>query len=262
MAPERVDFDALMKSCRFVPEEGYSTSFRVVENYDGRQVKEEEPSLDAENEEVKEVKVKEGKAPWITLELQAPVSPPRRRPNICVFDTETSSFKGSVVQLAYIITDLEGNVLQTYESLLKLPEDEAMDPRAEAVHNISRSKLDEEGKDPASEIDAFLKFYTDNLKSTVFVAHNAKFDIGRINFMAAKYNLEHRMCEENVFCTMKSSSIHCNLKKSNGYRKNPTNAELYTVLTGSPPDQRLHDALEDCKVTLRSYLLGKERDWW
>ena len=44
--------------------------------------------------------------------------------------------------------------------------------------------------------------------------------------------------------------------------KAPSNAELYRFITGAAPQQQLHDALEDCKVTAVGFLGGVSRGWW
>ena len=51
-------------------------------------------------------------------------------------------------------------------------------------------------------------------------------------------------------------------KRGNKALKPPRNEELYIFLFKQKPTEQLHSALPDCRVTLASYIEGRQRKWW
>lgn len=183
-------------------------------------------------------------------------------PNVLVFDTETSSLRGSVIQLGWILSDPCGKVLHSYCEYWRL-EDELIDPRAQEVHHISMDVLNESGVDPKKEVASFIHLCNTALENQcMIIAHNAKFDVDRINFTGKRNGCAGQLKAEDMFCTMKNSRLRCGLVKMDGKSKMPTNSELYKALFGDLPDARLHDALEDCQITLKSFVQGRMNGWW
>lgn len=188
-------------------------------------------------------------------------------PFVLVFDTETSSLNGSVIQLAWILADCCGNIVDTYCEYWKLPKNptnfEKIDPRAQEIHGITEEVLSEKGLDPTIEVDKFIRMCRIALMNgCIIVAHNANFDVARINHTAVKHNISKKLDAHDMFCTMKNSTARCGLLKINGRTKAPTNSELHFKLVGKLPTENLHDALEDCRVTLKSYIQGCIQGWW
>ena len=101
--------------------------------------------------------------------------------------------------------------------------------------------------------------------SMCIVAHNASFDVSRLNHTAHRHKLRNcpSLCSAGMLCTMHSATKHCGLRKrGNKALKPPRNEELYTFLFKDAPTGQLHSALTDCRVTLASYIEGRARKWW
>lgn len=183
-------------------------------------------------------------------------------PNILVFDTECTSLFGSVIQLAFVIVDPYGNELHAESKYLRLTDGETIDPEAEKVHHITENYLSTYGCDPKQEIECFLRLcQVTKQKHGCIVAHNSDFDVDRINTTAVRCGMDARLYKQHVFCTMKNSAAKCNIR-TYGRVKYPKNEELYEKLFGEAPIGPLHDALTDCRITMKSYIKGRELLWW
>jgi len=185
-----------------------------------------------------------------------------KSPNILVFDVETTSLSGSVIQLGWILADTCGNILNESSTYYKLSAGERICKHAQKVHNITEKQLLQEGISQKN-IQNFIKLCEIAIANgCTLVAHNSHFDVQRINHTASLYDFPHQISIDQVFCTMRNSTSRCGLVKVDGRTKFPTNAELHKFLFGKDPEERLHDAREDCKVTLRSFVEGRHRGWW
>lgn len=181
-----------------------------------------------------------------------------------VFDVETSSLNGCVIQLAWIMFDeLQQNVVCSYNQYWRLSDGCHIDPRAKSVHGISESVLKEHGLEPRLEVEKFINMCDIAIsRGCKLVAHNASFDVARINYTARINDVISNLMVERVFCTMRRSSSCCGLTTRTGKKKMPTNLELHTILVGNCNEKTLHDALADCRITLQSYIKGKLLGWW
>lgn len=181
------------------------------------------------------------------------------------FDTETTGLgrKGVILQLAIGFFDTNGKLIDFECKIWKLPPEIEISNAAYNVHKIDRNKIDCEGVEPIKEIITFqnickeLKDY-----NCPIVAHNAKFDYKMLEQTAKLYEVSFDLKENDFFCTMENSKYHLNLKNKRGGLKNPTNTELYTYFTNTEPKGKLHDALEDLKITGVSYWNGLIKGWW
>ena len=100
-------------------------------------------------------------------------------------DTETSGFTGCVLNLGWILSDDAGHALVTYERLWQLPPGERIDSRALKAHGISAARLAREGVAAKPELAEFLALVAAAEAAGVrVVAHNASFDVGRLNHTA------------------------------------------------------------------------------
>ena len=181
-----------------------------------------------------------------------------------VFDTETSGFIGCVLNLGWILADANGTALATYTRLWQLPAGERIDRRALKAHGISAARLACEGVAAKPELAEFLALLGAAEAAGVrLVAHNASFDVGRLNHTAICQGLEPSLRSASMLCTMHNSTRHCGLRARGARRlKAPRNNELYFFLFGCQPAGQLHSALPDCRVTLASYIAGHELKWW
>jgi DNA polymerase III epsilon subunit-like protein len=181
-----------------------------------------------------------------------------------VFDTETSGFTGSVLNLGWILADSNGKPLVTYERLWRLPDGERIHRKAFAAHGISEAQLRRDGVPARPELAEFLALVAAaEVCGVSLVAHNALFDVRVLNLTAIRQGLTPWLRSASMLCTMHSATRHCGLRKRGGKQaKAPTNAELFLFLFGNRPVVQLHRALPDCHVTLASYIAGRKRKWW
>lgn len=98
----------------------------------------------------------------------------------------------------------------------------------------------------------------------VVAAHNASFDVARLNHTALRHQVSvPPLRSAHMLCTMHNATKHCGLRKrGNKSLKAPRNEELYVHLFKRKPAGRLHRALPDCRVTLACYVKGRELKWW
>lgn len=185
---------------------------------------------------------------------------------VLVFDTETTSFNGSVIQLGYVRADDEGNEIDSSCRYLKLIDGEVISLMAQSVHHITTDMLDQQGEDPAHVIHDFSRVAQAALhRKGVVVAHNAKFDCARLEYTAKLAGAQATVQESDVFCTCSHRAVNgsnVTFFTRNGRRKRPRNDELYEYLFQRPPTVELHDALNDARVTMSSYMKGRRLNWW
>ena len=181
-----------------------------------------------------------------------------------VFDTETSGFSGSVLQLGWILADSNAKALVTYERKWCLPAGERIHRKAFAAHGISEAQLRREGVLAKPELAEFLALVAAaEAHSVRLVAHNASFDVRVLNLTAIRQGLAPSLRSASMLCTMHNATRHCGLRTRGGKRaKAPSNVELFLFLFGCKPTEQLHSALPDCRVTLASYAAGRQRKWW
>ena len=181
-----------------------------------------------------------------------------------VFDTETSGFTGSVLNIGWILANNDGDALVAYERLWCLPSGERIDRRAFAAHGISAAQLKKEGVAAKPEAAEFLALVAAaEAAGVIVVAYNVSFDVGRINDTAIRQGLTPSLRSATMLCTMHNATRHCGLRCRGGKRaKAPRNEELYVFLFGKRPTVQLHSALPDCRVTLASFVEGHKRKWW
>ena len=181
-----------------------------------------------------------------------------------VLDTETSGFTGCILNIGWILADAGGSTLVAYERLWRLPPGERIDRRALQAHGISASRLAREGVAARPELAEFLALAAAAEAAGVrIVAHNASFDVGRLNHTAICHGLPPSLRSASMLCTMHNATRHCGLRNRGGKQfKAPRNEELFVFLFGRKPAGQLHSALPDCRVTLASYIEGKVRRFW
>ena len=181
----------------------------------------------------------------------------------CVaIDTETTSFRGSVIQAALVEISFDGTEMDAFCHVVSPPIGESLNARAVAVHGITADRIARE----AVPARAFFEEFARKLRAAreagkVVVAHNAAFDVARLNETFAAHGLLDRIDVQDVFCTMVAT------KKHDGKGAKMTkNGLLYSRLHGGRcPYEcmgRLHDAAVDARITAINYLAGRRIGWW
>ncbi len=132
---------------------------------------------------------------------------------IIYLDTETTAlYPGNVCQLSYI--KQSGNKIRAKNFYFQVDE---MDYFAEQVHGLSIEKLKKLSNGKRLK-DNILEILSDFEKASLFVAHNAFFDI---NYLRHDFEqLGYEFPEKEVFCTMKNTISICKINKTkgNGYK--------------------------------------------
>lgn len=204
---------------------------------------------------------------------QAVAEPPVREDKLCeiahycVFDTETSglSAKDCVIQFAIGFYDQNGSQIGFYDRLWKLPSGTRISQGSFKVHKISMERLNQEGCETSIEIEKIMKYMQEMRgRKKMIIAHNATFDVRMLAQTARSWGKIWCISADDVFCTMKSSKVHCGLTSTKtGRPKAPSNTELYEMLTGEKvATEGLHNALFDISLTSTSFFRGALRGWW
>ncbi len=186
--------------------------------------------------------------------------------NTTVFiDTETTGkwdFEAAVeaplqphmIQLA-AIRDVGGVTVETYNSLVHVPDDVRMEEGALAVHGITPAQAKEKGAPlnvALMRLDRLLDVHG------LIVCHNTDFDL---KVLLAAYVREGLICiipSVNTFCTMRQSTNVCKLPGKYGY-KWPTLDEAYRMLVDPSGFEGAHDAFADVTACRAIYYALLER---
>ncbi len=183
------------------------------------------------------------------------------------FDTETSDLikyklpnyhptQPWVCQLAAILTDYEGNPINTLSLMVK-SEGRPMFAGAADVHHLDVTLCDNFGVPPKLAFYIFLSLL--NSCRTV-VAHNISFDRRLLTIMArrlhgtAHADLVAEFTSTPNICTMRASTEFCKIPYPSGRKGNkwPKLEELYNCLFKELPPNA-HDALGDVRATVRCF---------
>jgi DNA polymerase III epsilon subunit-like protein len=186
------------------------------------------------------------------------------------WDTETSSLVGHVIQIAVVAVPrgaaaADGTLPDCvrYCRHWALPDGVALDPRAVAVHGITRSHLAARGCPVLPGLRALAAVvHAGREGGAQWVAHNASFDVARLNHTAAFHGAPVLLERGEVLCTMRLSTAHCGAKSRSGRAKAPRCDELYAHLFQRPFEGVLHDALADATLLASCVLGGRHRGWW
>ena len=164
-----------------------------------------------------------------------------------VFDTETNgigSFRPPtqrLVQLAWIVDGKPKSYLI----------DDVEEISEGVPHDIKVEECKEKGH---SFVKVIQEFFKDVKGCDILVCHNVDFDIGIIKNELRKRKKRVSKQEITTFCTMKATKDICKLPGAyEGSYKYPKLTELYKFLFEKEPDLKMHDALNDCIVTLECY---------
>lgn len=182
-----------------------------------------------------------------------------------IFDTETTGLPAdykasskdfdkwpSPIEIAWVIIDEEFGVVSEHNHIIAQPEGFVLDPKITEITGITLEKLQEEGEDIETILNAFA---VDAAECESMIAHNISFD--RKILKAAWYRafgIEEECpifpMDKNQVCTMQSSTKRCAVPAAGraGY-KWPKLSEAYEILVGMPM-KTAHRALVDVQATI------------
>ncbi len=180
-------------------------------------------------------------------------------PAVIFFDTETTGlpkdYKAPIsdtanwprmVQLAWLIQDMEGWAIKTRSLIIK-PEGFTIPAEASAIHGITTERAMDEGVPLA---DAMEEFDADLISLPLAVCHNVPFD--RAITGAERVRLGRPWGFHTAFKdTMAEGTNMCRIPGRIGF-KWPTLQELHTFLFGNG-FEGAHDALVDVQACARCY---------
>ncbi|MDR0680267.1 MAG: 3'-5' exonuclease [Dysgonamonadaceae bacterium] len=179
---------------------------------------------------------------------------------ILFFDTETTglpkNWKTSyrnlenwprLVQLAWIVGDEDGNLINQYNYVIK-PLNFVIPDEASKIHKISTSDALHNGKN----LKLVLEHFNQAINQVDYiVAHNLNFDINVIASELYRNKMNIPLFEKKKICTMESSVDYCKIDGYYGY-KYPKLEELYRKLFNTTFNEA-HNASVDILATFNCF---------
>jgi len=184
------------------------------------------------------------------------------------FDTETTGLPKDykapasdtdnwprLVQIAWILTDNERNILESKEFIIT-PNGFTIEDGAANVHGISTEKALDIGVDLVYVLGEFNKAID---SADYVIAHNISFDEKIIGAEFIRNRVNSNFGHKTKMCTMHSATDYCKLPGFYGKYKWPKLSELHYKLFGTFFEEA-HNALADIQATARCFfeLINKE----
>jgi len=139
--------------------------------------------------------------PFITInnEIEGKKMLKKLRPinSVTVIDFETTGLsveKDNPIEVAVLKVCLESNLVQAYNSMIKLPEGVEISGFITDLTGLTKKEVSQNGKD-ITDVRTNLKSFLDD--ETLVIAHNANFDLG---FLSHHFNIQpsHFMCTRSI----------------------------------------------------------------
>jgi DNA polymerase III epsilon subunit-like protein len=163
-----------------------------------------------------------------------------------VLDTETTDFNGDIIQLAWIIYNLDTNQIIKKSNIYV--KDRISTIKSQSIHNISLEKLRDEGVEFYQLMKEFIGDF--KLIDTI-VGHNISFDIRIIINNLRKFNINiiDFNTQKQISNIFDNYQIECTRKISGGKSLENLYLDLFsTNFLGA------HNAMVDVESTLDCYL--------
>ncbi len=158
-----------------------------------------------------------------------------------------------LVQLGWIVTDEEGNILSQGNEIVK-PEGFVIPADAARVHGITTERAQREGKPLREVIEAFLK---DAEQTKCIVGHNISFDQKVVGSELYRLGIPDTISTAKSLCTMQAGTDYCKIPSYYGY-KWPKLQELHHKLFGCDFEDA-HDAMADITATKKCFFEMRKR---
>lgn len=184
----------------------------------------------------------------------------RKQPYYLFFDTETTGIPKSynspasntrnwprLVQLAWIMTDVDGNRLSSGNDIIK-PDGFLIPSDAVKVHGITTAKALQEGKPLRNVLESFM---SEAKQAKCFVGHNISFDQKIVGAELCRLGIMDTISTKEGLCTMKAGTDYCKIPGYFGY-KHPKLQELYKKLFGVE-FKDAHNAMSDIEATEKCF---------
>lgn len=181
-------------------------------------------------------------------------------PSYMFFDTETNgrSKDKVVLQLGWVLTDQDGNVLKQQCHILK--QDVQIEPMAMAKHRITKNVIEQSGIEIGVAYDGFL---SDACKVDCIVGHNIQFDVDAIDNDLKSLNLENPVKQKTLYDTMQIARNIVGATDKNGHLKSPTLEETAGKLLYDDINMKFdgaHNALFDAELTMKCFFELRKRE--
>ena len=198
-----------------------------------------------------------------------------------VFDTETTGLPINnnsppddfsnwpyIIQIAWLLFDDENKLIENSNFYLKQPVVIPVD--ATNVHGITTEMMLKQGIEPPI-VYANFKKAIDNTE--YLISHNIDFDVPIVHCDFLRNGMKWDFSNDKMFCTMKTGTRFCKIKKRNGEYKWPTLTELYqncffpghtmNIYSDATSTRNVHSANIDAamaakcffKLTLQRYMI-------
>ena len=181
--------------------------------------------------------------------------------NYLFFDTETTGLPRDyeapasdtlnwprMVQLSWILTDNQGNVLSTHDCIVR-PDGFVVPDKAASIHGITTERALAEG----APLDSVLTVFLQTLDSAEYiVGHNISFDIHVVDAELIRRGHDARLTPMKAYCTMLAGTDYCKLLGNYGHYKWPKLQELHKKLFGTEFDDA-HNSAADVEATCKCF---------
>ncbi len=181
--------------------------------------------------------------------------------NYLFFDTETTGLPRDyeapasdtlnwprMVQLSWILTDSQGNVLSVHDCIVR-PDGFEIPEQAASIHGISTERAMREG----APLDSVLTVFLQTLDSAEYiVGHNISFDIHVVDAELIRRGHDARLTPMKAYCTMLAGTDYCKLPGNYGHYKWPKLQELHKKLFGTEFDDA-HNSAADVEATCKCF---------
>jgi DNA polymerase-3 subunit alpha len=174
-----------------------------------------------------------------------------------VFDTETNSLYGDIIQIAWFIVNSKNDIIKTVSLYIKNRKNK---PEAFEVNHISDETLEEKG---IEFYDAMQLFITDLNTCNTVIGHNVKYDTLTVNKNIKKFKItvsdefdnqvQDMFLGKTIICTMNLYKKFIEpIKKKNDVKMSKKLVEMYKYFFGQE-FENAHDALGDIMATFDCY---------
>ena len=181
--------------------------------------------------------------------------------NYLFFDTETTGLPHDyeapasdtmnwprMVQLSWILTDNQGNVLSVHDCIIR-PDGYEIPEQAASIHGISTERAMREG----IALDSALAIFVQTLDSAEYiVGHNISFDIHVVDAEFIRRGIDIQLSRMKSYCTMLAGTEYCKLPGYRGGYKWPKLQELHKKLFGTEFDDA-HNSAADVDATRKCF---------